>query len=146
MNQPYICMYHLPLEVHMYHLPFGFLSHPDHHRALSRVPCATQYVLICYRFSVCNSGDPGSVSGLGRSPGERHGKSLQYSCLENPMDRGAWWATVHGAAKSQVRLRDLIHSSVHVLTPIPQFLPLLLSPLISIHLFPTCVTLFLLCM
>ena len=44
--------------------------------------------------------DPGSVSGLGRSPGDGNGNPLQYSCQENPMDRGAWWATVHGASKS----------------------------------------------
>ena len=51
--------------------------------------------------SACNAGDPGSVPGLGRSPGEGHDKPLQYSCLENPMDRAAWWATVHGVTKSQ---------------------------------------------
>ena len=44
--------------------------------------------------STCNAGDPGSVPALGRSPGEGKGYPLQYSCLENPMDRGAWWATV----------------------------------------------------
>ena len=43
--------------------------------------------------SVCNAGDPGSIPGLGRSPGGGHGDPLQCSCLENPMDRGAWWAT-----------------------------------------------------
>ena len=42
--------------------------------------------------------DVGSIPGLGRSPGEGNGTPLQYSCLENPMDRGAWWATVHGVA------------------------------------------------
>ena len=46
--------------------------------------------------SACNSGDQGSIPGLGRSPGEGNGNPLQYSCLENPMDRGAWQATVHG--------------------------------------------------
>ena len=46
--------------------------------------------------------DVGSIPGLGRSPGEGNGKPLQYSCLENPMDRGAWWAIVHGVAKSQI--------------------------------------------
>ena len=46
--------------------------------------------------SACNAGDPGSISGSGRSPGEGNGNPLQYSCLENPMDRGAWWATVYG--------------------------------------------------
>ena len=52
------------------------------------------------------SGDPGSIPGLGRSPGEGNGNPLQYSCLGNPMDRGTWWATVHGVSKSQTRLRD----------------------------------------
>ena len=46
------------------------------------------------------TGDQGSISGSGRSPGGGNGNPLQYSCLENPMDRGAWWATVHGVAKS----------------------------------------------
>ena len=45
--------------------------------------------------------DPGLIPGLGSSPGEGNGKPLQYSCLENTMDRGAWWATVHGVTKSQ---------------------------------------------
>ena len=45
--------------------------------------------------SACNVGDLGSIPGLGRSPGEGNGNPLQYSCLENPTDRGAWWATVH---------------------------------------------------
>ena len=48
----------------------------------------------------------GLIPGLGRSPGGGHGNSLQCSCLQNPMDRGAWWATVHGIAKSQTQLRD----------------------------------------
>ena len=51
--------------------------------------------------SAYNVGNPGSIPGLGRSPGEENGIPLQYSCLENPMDRGDWQATVHGAAKSQ---------------------------------------------
>ena len=46
--------------------------------------------------SACNGGDPGPIPGLGRSPGEENGFPLQYSCLDNPMDRGAWWATLHG--------------------------------------------------
>ena len=46
-----------------------------------------------------NTGDPGSVHGSGRSPGVGNGNPLQYSCLENPMNRGAWWATVHRLAK-----------------------------------------------
>ena len=51
--------------------------------------------------SACNVGDPGSILGSGRSPGEGSGNPLQYSCLENPVDGGAWQATVHGVAKSQ---------------------------------------------
>ena len=47
-----------------------------------------------HKESACNAGDSGSILGSGRSPGERNGNSLHYSCLENPMDRGAWWATV----------------------------------------------------
>ena len=52
-----------------------------------------------------NAGDVGSIPGSGRSPGEGKGKMLHHSCLENPMDRGAWRATVHGVAKSRTRLR-----------------------------------------
>ena len=49
--------------------------------------------------SARNAGELGSIPGLGRSPGEGNGNPLQYSCLENSMDGGAWWATVHGVAK-----------------------------------------------
>ena len=56
--------------------------------------------------SACNVGDLGLIPGSGRSPGEGNGNPLQYSCLENPMDGGAWLATVHGVAKSQTRLSD----------------------------------------
>ena len=57
--------------------------------------------------SACNAEDLGSIPGSGRSRGEENCNSLQSSCLENPMDRGAWWATVHGVAKSWTRLSDL---------------------------------------
>ena len=60
--------------------------------------------------SACSAGvvrDVGSIPGWGRSCGGRHGNPLQYSCLENPMDRGAWWATVHRVAESQARLKQL---------------------------------------
>ena len=56
--------------------------------------------------SVYNAGDLGSIPGLGRSPGEGNANPLQSSCLEKPMDRGAWWATVHGIAKSWTRLSN----------------------------------------
>ena len=53
-----------------------------------------------------SAGDPGSIPGSGRSPGEGNGNAFQYSCLENPMDRGAWRATVRGVTKSQTRLSN----------------------------------------
>ena len=56
--------------------------------------------------SACSAGDLGSIPGLGRSSGGGHGNPLQYSCLENSMDGGALWATVHGVAKSRTRLND----------------------------------------
>ena len=56
--------------------------------------------------SAYNAGDPGSILGSGRSPEEGNGNPLQYSCLEDPMDGGAWWATVHGVAKSWTQLND----------------------------------------
>ena len=59
--------------------------------------------------SACNewvAKDAGMILGLGRFPGEKHGNPLQYSCLENPMDRGAWWAIVHGVLKSWTWLSD----------------------------------------
>ena len=56
--------------------------------------------------SARNAEGPGSIPGSGRSPGEGNGNPLQYSCLENSMDGGAWWATVHGVAKSRTRLSD----------------------------------------
>ena len=64
---------------------------------LLHISWASQVMLVVKMLSA-NAGDireAGLISGLGRSPGGRHGNSLQYSCLENPTDRGAWWATVH---------------------------------------------------
>ena len=56
--------------------------------------------------SAYNAGDPGLIPGSGRSSGEGNGKPLQYSCLENPMDRGAWYTTVRGVPKSRTRQSD----------------------------------------
>ena len=67
-----------------------------------------------YFSPACNAGDLGSISGSGRSPGERNGNLLQYSCLENPMDRGAWWASVHRVAKSQTWLQWLSTDTLKV--------------------------------
>ena len=57
--------------------------------------------------TACKAGDADSIPGLGKFPGEGNGNPLQYSCLGNPKDRGAWQATVHGVASSQTRLSDL---------------------------------------
>ena len=76
-------------------------------------PCSFGYVCLYSRDwgfsggsdgkeSVCNVGELDSVPGLGRSPGEGNGNPLQYSCLENSMDRGAWWVIAHGVTKSQI--------------------------------------------
>ena len=67
----------------------------------------TSQVALVVKNLPANAGDLGSIPGLGRAPGEGNGNPLQYSCLENPMDRGAWWATVHGVAKSRTRLKQL---------------------------------------
>ena len=64
-----------------------------------------------------NAGDLGSIPGLGRSPGGGHGNPLQYSCLENPMDRGTWWATVHGVTKSRTQLRLTLSFSSYLHIP-----------------------------
>ena len=56
--------------------------------------------------SACSEGDPHLIPRLGRSPGEGNGNLLQYSCLDNSMDRGAWWATIHGVDKSQTQLSN----------------------------------------
>ena len=56
--------------------------------------------------SACHAGDLGLIPELGRSPGGGNGTPLQYSCLDNSMDRGTWWGTVHGVAKSQTQLSD----------------------------------------
>ena len=61
--------------------------------------------------SACSVGDLGSIPGSGRSRGEGNGKPLQDSCLENPVDGGVWWATVHGVTKSQTQLSDF--TSLH---------------------------------
>ena len=58
------------------------------------------------KVSARDAGDTGSIPGLGRSPGEGNGNPLRYSCLENAMDGGAWWATVHGVATSRTQLSD----------------------------------------
>ena len=76
--------------------------------------------------SACNSGDMGSVPRSGRSPGEGNGNPLQYSCLENPMGKGALWATVHGVAKSQTQLSNYhIHYAYSVFATLKQSIGML---------------------
>ena len=80
------------------------------------------------RESACNVGDPGSIPGLGRSPGEGNGNLLQYSCLANSMDRGTWWATVLGITRSQKGLSNItftfhFHALENKWQPTPVFLP-----------------------
>ena len=63
--------------------------------------------------------DTDSIPELGRSPGEGNGNLRQYSCPENPMDRGAWWATVHGVAKSRTQRNDYAHAHLaYLFTPL----------------------------
>ena len=85
-------------------------SHRVRHDWVSELNGTEQIYLSCNssnsKESACYAGDLGLITGLGWSSGEGNGNPLQYSCLENPMDRGAWWATVRGVAKSGTRLSD----------------------------------------
>ena len=79
-----------------------------------RTYLTNQYVIRRYCFpevkaSAYDAGDLGSIPGSGRSSGEGNGNPLQYSCVENPMDGGAWWATIHRVAKSRTRLSDFTY-------------------------------------
>ena len=99
------------------------------------------YISLCLGFpcgsdnkeSACSAGDPDLIPGLGKSPGEGNGNPLQYSCLENPMDRGAWRATVHGVAKSWPWLS---HRHFHLLYPSVYLLSvsIVFSRFIHVHL------------
>ena len=75
--------------------------------ALWEIPLVASLVAAAGKESACNAGDPGSIPGSGSSPGERIGYLLQYSCLENPTDGGAWWAAVYGVAQSWTQLKRL---------------------------------------
>ena len=87
--------------------PFAFLWYKSH-AAKGNLVCSLGFPGASeVKASACNLGSVlGSVPVSGRSPGEGNGNPLQYSCLENPMEGGAWWATVHGVTKSQTRLSD----------------------------------------
>ena len=92
------CIWHVPVRctfIHSFHKPNVFI------RLLLYVRLGFPGGSVVKNLPA-NAGDAGSILGLGRSPGEGSGNPLQYSCLENPMDRGAWWATVHGVAMSWI--------------------------------------------
>ena len=97
-----------------------------------------------FKVSACNAGDLGLIPGSGRLPGEGNGYPLQYSCLGNPMDRGAWWATVHGVTKSWTRLRDFTQFNslkMAVLFPVFEGISTLFSKIIgctSLHSHQQC--------
>ena len=76
------------------------------------VPCSS-----AGKESACNAGDLGLIHGLGRYPGEGNGNPLQYSCLENPMDKGTWWATVHGVTKSWTWLSEFHSLTIIIIKP-----------------------------
>ena len=78
--------------------------------------CVYAYSLVAQtvKESVRNVGDPGLIPGSGQSSGEGNGSPLQYSCLENSMDRGAWWATVHGVTKSRTLSSSLSHACMSI--------------------------------
>ena len=77
-------------------MPSSRVSSPPRDQMGVGFPCSS-----VIKESAYSEGDPGSIPGLGRYPGEGNGNSLQYPCLENLMDRGAWWTAVHGVTKSQ---------------------------------------------
>ena len=79
--------------------------------------------------SACDTGDTGLIPGSGRSPEGRNGNPLQYSCLENSMDRGAWWATIHGVTELDPTEHALTHTHTHtrLLIPIIDYMKLILS-------------------
>ena len=79
--------------------------------------------------SAHNAGDLGLIPGLGRSPGEGNGNPLQYSCLENPMDGRAWWATVHGVAKSWTQLSNFTFTAKYFCCSLLSFCTLFKSKL-----------------
>ena len=85
----------------------GAVSNITHSRTLAPSQIETLYLFSTFpdglgdKESACNAGDPGLIPGSRRSPGEGNGYPLQYSCLENSTDRGAWWAIAHELAKSQ---------------------------------------------
>ena len=94
---------------------FSYLRNPDLHTVFHSSHCFLPVV----KNLPANSRDTGSIPGLATSSGGGNGNPLQYSCLENPMDRGAWWATVHSVTKSQTRLSMTEHTHTYQFTFLP---------------------------
>ena len=80
--------------------------------------------------------DAGSIPGLGRSAGGGIGNPLQYACLENPMDRGAWWATVHGVTKNQTQLSMHVHTHTRKDIAFVPAKQMLCQILVSLYIYP----------
>ena len=95
MNECSVCV---SLDMDMIHSIVDSLKGPEDQCGLSR--------WLSGKESACQAGDQGSSPGSGRSPGGGDGNPLQYSCLENPMDRETWWATVHGATESDLTVAE----------------------------------------
>ena len=92
----------------MYRLFLRFLSYIGCYRVLNRVACGMGFsVGSAGKESASSEGDTGSIPGLGISPGEGNDYPFWYSCLENPMDRGAWHAALHGVSKSWTQTEQL---------------------------------------
>ena len=92
----------ISLSVRVAGLCFEYIQHLPDFVAYGFASLVAQMV----KLSACNAGDLGSIPGLGRSPGEGNGNPLEYSCLENSMDAGTSWATVHGVPKSWTQLSN----------------------------------------
>ena len=94
--------------------------------------------------SAYNAGDPGSVPGLGRSPGEENGYPFQYSCLVNSVDRGAWQATIHGVSKSQTRLSNFSYLCLSIERDCTPIIPQMIDVsglMLCFHFFFLCINL-----
>ena len=93
---------------------------------------------LAVKASAFNAGEAGSIPGLGRSPGEGNGNPLHYSCLENPMDGGSWWATVHGIAKSRTQLSEFTFTFMSMESAMPSNHLILCHPLLLLpSIFPS---------
>ena len=125
----YVCMYMSPAIYTFIYRKKSCSTWLHNFKKMKWDALCTKMVLVVKSLPA-NAGDVrdvGSIPGSGRSPGRGHGNPLQCSCLENPQDRGAWWATVHGVTKSDTA-EWLAHSTVCMWIPVSRFIPFLPSP------------------